>query len=102
MWCSGELECPGCKFKTQIPKFRPPKLFEPTIVDFTCATCGSKVRARLEKPKMEKDRTRMRVATKMMQPSALLVEMLKEDEEFKSKSIDEQEAQSDQSQPTAP
>ena len=92
MWASSEVKCPGCKFKNTITKFKPPSLFEPSVVQIRCTTCQSDILFKFVKPKKSKDRTQMAVFSKILKPSELLTEMLREDEEFKKKSIEEQEA----------
>jgi hypothetical protein len=89
MFCHGEVACPGCKFKTKLEKFRYPGFLGATLVSFECSTCLSTVLTRLTRAKGTKGKGELKVESKLTHASPLLIEMLREDEEHRKKSLEE-------------
>lgn len=84
MLAKSEIKCPGCEFKNKV-QFKKPGFGENAIVRTTCATCESDLLARFTRPK-GKDKAppgTLAVMVRIMKPSKLLIEMKKEEAEFK-------------------
>jgi len=74
---------------------RPPRLLEASIVTFRCSGCESDILARLELPKGKREPGQSVVKMKILRPSSVLIEILKEEEEMRKKSIEELDEISD-------
>lgn len=79
------IKCPGCEIKTKV-KILKPGFMDKRIAYFICEGCESGITAIISKSKPGPDipKNEVEIKVRVSQPSPLLVEMLKEEQEFKN------------------
>lgn len=89
-----KVKCPGCQGEIDL-RFRYPGFKESTLVEKKCSLCESLLLFKFSRPQQKEKQHKgtLSVQAKVLRPSAFLLEMKREEEEWNKKTPEEQNAE---------